>query len=399
MVIDGFILTASGIMLPLLLYLKWDVTALELCPAIAVMSPVFRWLLIYEPGQGYSSIMTVVPDIFFYIAYGIVFYMIYNGHFKGTREIKSIAAAAFFSDLTGNIIEVSIRVYPDLIPFKIIQSLIAIAVIRTFILIGILVLINSYSGFLNRMEHERKYRNLTMLASKLKSEIYFMHRNMDKIESVMNKSFTAYKLSREHSENPGVQELLLDVAKDVHEFKKDYIRVINVVESLYPQVMEISSLTVREIVKLIDIHVKDQYSSTNGRVYINYAVYSDAIIHSHYYFISILNNLIFNAIEASSPDRINYVNLDITEENDDLRIVVADTGTGIDPEHMSCIFNPGFSTKFDEETGDISRGIGLTLVKSLVETNFLGQMNAASRVGEGTTFTLLLPLSVLGGQV
>jgi len=50
------------------------------------------------------------------------------------------------------------------------------------------------------------------------------------------------------------------------------------------------------------------------------------------------------------------------------------------------IYNPGFSTKFDEETGNIERGIGLTLVRDLIKDTFYGNINAKSEIDKGTTF-------------
>ena len=68
-----------------------------------------------------------------------------------------------------------------------------------------------------------------------------------------------------------------------------------------------------------------------------------------------------------------------------VRIEVSDTGTGIPPENLEKIFEPLFTTK--------SRGIGLGLAisKMLVEAND-GRIEVESRVGEGTTFRVVLPI-------
>ena len=54
----------------------------------------------------------------------------------------------------------------------------------------------------------------------------------------------------------------------------------------------------------------------------------------------------------------------------------------------------GFSTKFDPETGNIFRGVGLSGVKEIVETQMNGTIRVESSAGSGTTFTLDLPLEV-----
>lgn len=69
-----------------------------------------------------------------------------------------------------------------------------------------------------------------------------------------------------------------------------------------------------------------------------------------------------------------------------IRLSVADTGTGMDPEALRRIFEPYFSTK---ATGT---GLGLTIAKRNVELNG-GQIYVQSSLGKGTTVTIELPVS------
>jgi signal transduction histidine kinase len=68
------------------------------------------------------------------------------------------------------------------------------------------------------------------------------------------------------------------------------------------------------------------------------------------------------------------------------RIEVADTGRGIRPEDLVKVFEPYFSTK---ETGT---GLGLAIVKKVVDDHG-GTIDVKSKPGEGTKFTITLPLS------
>lgn len=72
---------------------------------------------------------------------------------------------------------------------------------------------------------------------------------------------------------------------------------------------------------------------------------------------------------------------------DFIEISVTDTGVGIAPEHMDKLFQPLFSTK--------SRGIGLGLAfsRKLAEANG-GKIEVESRLGEGTAFTVTMPVEV-----
>ena len=71
-------------------------------------------------------------------------------------------------------------------------------------------------------------------------------------------------------------------------------------------------------------------------------------------------------------------------------IEVEDHGPGIDPEDMEQIFEPGFSTKINYETGEVNRGLGLSLVKDFIELRLGGTIRVTSVPGK-TVFTLTIP--------
>jgi signal transduction histidine kinase len=67
-----------------------------------------------------------------------------------------------------------------------------------------------------------------------------------------------------------------------------------------------------------------------------------------------------------------------------ISIVIADTGTGIKPEHLEKIFNLYFSTK------PKGSGIGLSMVFRTIQMHD-GEIEVQSTVGKGTAFTIFLP--------
>ena len=67
-------------------------------------------------------------------------------------------------------------------------------------------------------------------------------------------------------------------------------------------------------------------------------------------------------------------------------IQVADTGSGIRPEHLERIFDPGFTTK----GVGVGTGLGLSITYRIIE-NHHGSIQVESEPGRGTTFTLRLP--------
>ncbi|MFH1575297.1 MAG: ATP-binding protein, partial [Acidobacteriota bacterium] len=69
-----------------------------------------------------------------------------------------------------------------------------------------------------------------------------------------------------------------------------------------------------------------------------------------------------------------------------VRVRVTDTGCGIPAEHLDNIFEPFFTTK-----GTRGNGLGLAIVWGIIERHG-GHLSVESKIGKGTTFTVLLPV-------
>ncbi|MDD6440788.1 MAG: HAMP domain-containing sensor histidine kinase [bacterium] len=101
----------------------------------------------------------------------------------------------------------------------------------------------------------------------------------------------------------------------------------------------------------------------------------------------ILLNLATNAIHAMKDGGVLSVQFGLsTEDNNKVRLVVADTGGGIPDEVKMKIFQPFFTTK---QAGE-GTGIGLTVVKRLTEEHG-GRVRVKTETGKGTTFILDFP--------
>ena len=103
----------------------------------------------------------------------------------------------------------------------------------------------------------------------------------------------------------------------------------------------------------------------------------------------VLLNIINNAIDALDPGGRITLSTSVAESEKGIRsvnITIKDNGLGIAPDIIQRIFKPFFSTK-----GSKGTGLGLSICKGIMD-NHGGEINLESQLGQGTTFTLSLPV-------
>jgi two-component system sensor histidine kinase HydH len=97
-----------------------------------------------------------------------------------------------------------------------------------------------------------------------------------------------------------------------------------------------------------------------------------------------LLNLYINALQ--SMDDGGHLSIQSAKSTDGrINIQVSDTGAGINPDHVNRIFDPYYTTK------PKGTGLGLAIVHKIVEGHD-GQIKVRSILGQGSTFTISLPV-------
>ncbi|MBA7599431.1 Adaptive-response sensory-kinase SasA [subsurface metagenome] len=100
----------------------------------------------------------------------------------------------------------------------------------------------------------------------------------------------------------------------------------------------------------------------------------------------VCTNLILNAIQAM-PEGGRLTLRTSNDSDNQLKVEIQDTGCGISQENMRKLFTPFFTTKGKEK----GVGLGLAVVYGIVQRH-QGRIEVQSKEGEGTTFTIHLPL-------
>jgi CheY-like chemotaxis protein len=105
---------------------------------------------------------------------------------------------------------------------------------------------------------------------------------------------------------------------------------------------------------------------------------------------SVFNNLLSNACKFTNSGDSIILSLEYNSENNSVEIKLSDTGVGIPKQDLPYIFQRFFQSPANSKGKD-GTGIGLFLVKNYIELHG-GKVNVISEMGEGTTFTVWLPV-------
>lgn len=335
-----------------------------------------------------------LPAFMYYAAYGIII--------DKTSFRKLFYKPVYFiitltmADIISNFFELLMRNQFNTRIFDTIFSTIVLAaILRSCIVLVLFWIIRYYSQFITNEEHQKRYKELLLLTAKLKSEIFFLKKSMQDIESAMAKSYDIYNTIKEN--RPMRQEDLdcimsdsLTLSIDIHEIKKDYNRIVISMEKLMPASEASKTMKISEIFETIGDIFNRYLEVLNKDIRLSFRLKKDYRTDEYFIIMSILNNMIQNSIEAYCRSD-SYIKVKCTEEKNNLVFYIEDNGRGIHEKERELIFEPGFTTKFNFETGQVSTGLGLTHIRML--TAYLGGKILLLDMPKGTTrFRLEFPM-------
>jgi two-component system NtrC family sensor kinase len=100
-------------------------------------------------------------------------------------------------------------------------------------------------------------------------------------------------------------------------------------------------------------------------------------------------NILLNAVDAIGETEGYEKIISVTSEIDDeyVKIIFTDTGSGIAEQNMTKVFEPFFTTKKEGK----GTGLGLWVSYGIIKS-FQGNIKVTSTKGKGTQFTITLPI-------
>ncbi|NYB95547.1 sensor histidine kinase [Clostridium beijerinckii] len=339
-------------------------------------------LLMSSSSYSNDIIMQFMPAAIFYIIYGIL-----GTIFSLTRRNKSIIhlyLSLISFDIICNTAEILVR---NMFSISTIKVIIVTALVRAFIQCSAFLIYKYQKLYIKTLEHQKRYAELNLMVSKIYAEAFYLQKSTNDLNTIMREAYNLYEMNKDKEE---FSVKALSLAQNAHEIRKNNDRVLRGINQLVQNVEKAEYMSMSEIFCIISDNTKRQIDNVNSNIFIKFKLEEDYSIKRYYDIFAILNNLIINAIEACSGDNMINVIGEISQK--ELLLDVSDNGTGIDKDVLPYIFNIGFSTKFNEETGAMSTGIGLCHVKNLLE-NLGGSIEVESDIDRGTKFLVKIPLS------
>ncbi len=325
-----------------------------------------------------------IPGSIYYMAYTTFFHIFRIKLYKDS-PVKTIYLLSII-DSSSNIIEALIR---NNLNASMMRYILIMAISRSVITYIIYYLFRRKELLIRKNEHEKRYNQLNALISNIQAEIFYLSKSTSDIEAVMSKAYTLYENTKGNQE---INHLALDVAREVHEIKKDYQRVVTGFKSYVDNFDFRKTMALKEISSIIESNLNRYIKYQKKEIEVQIKFYTNIQVSNYYYLFTIINNLITNAIDAIDLNGEIYVEAKSIKGN--LVLKVMDNGPGIDSEIKPHIFNPGFTTKYDLESGTQSTGIGLSHVEYIVK-NLNGTVEVESKIDEGTTFIITIPIKEL----
>jgi signal transduction histidine kinase len=188
--------------------------------------------------------------------------------------------------------------------------------------------------------------------------------------------------------NEGLQgdvDTLKTLTKDLHNLIQDLLNVSRIEQGRIK--VEIKEVQVNEVIDNV-IKTFDPQASNKGLKLLPQKGELPVIQTDPDRLRQVIANLVSNSVKYTLEGEVKVTSL---TEKENIKVIVADTGIGIPPDHLNKMFTK-FHRVQDEKTKEVrGTGLGLWIIKQIVEL-LGGQIFIESIYGTGTTITFTLPI-------
>ncbi|MGG1754205.1 sensor histidine kinase [Bacillus pumilus] len=328
-----------------------------------------------------TSFYQQFPSFFFYFTYAFLFFAVRTGRFK-QRSIF-IGIIGLMIELVADFVELFVQflVFDTTMTLSKLSDMFLIAFAHSFVVISFFNMMKLYEAQSREKQIMKQNEHMMMVISNLYEETVHLKKTLKHTEHITQESYRLYRLLHEHEAGKKVSQELLKLAGEIHEVKKDNQRIYAGLSKLISKENMQDYMKAEELVQIV-LRIQEKYALSLGK---------NISFTSVFIFLSLINNLMANAVEAIKDD--GMISLVLKGSHDKIEIRIEDDGPGIPEKMREIVFDPGYTSKFDAY-GTPSTGIGLSYVKELVK-ELGGTIKIEQRETKGTAFQLLLPIQNL----
>ena len=220
-------------------------------------------------------------------------------------------------------------------------------------------------------------------------------------------SYVSHELKTPLASITAYAEMLMDGEADNDETRREFVSVIQSqakrLNRLIEDILNISriesglmpvhkvplslAILVEEQVQMIKSYAEERHVQILGQKPIVY----DQVVADRDMMSLVIVNLLSNAVKYNIPGGSVTVETEVDEIGSLARVSVIDTGVGIPPKEVEHLFEKFYRAPANAHRAE-GTGLGLNLVRQIVETLHGGRVFVQSQVGAGSTFGFELPL-------
>ncbi|MGM0920579.1 MAG: ATP-binding protein [Bacillota bacterium] len=359
---------------------------------------VFRFLLavIISDIPVEEAIYRHLPVFLYYAMYAFIFHItkLNEQHNKPFM----IGLLGVVIEFCASLSEMAIRssLADQIISFHAIKQIIFIAFIRSFFVLGFFNIIKLREAKLAEEEQRRQNEQMLLFISNLHVESVQLKKTMQNAEEITHKCYDFYRRLKSGDSHGHEAQTALQIAGLVHEMKKDNQRIYAGLSKLMDSEKLDDYMSIEQLSNIMIVSNRRYAELLNKHVSFSLHVEGEHPPYQVYMVLSLINNLIGNALEAIEQE--GHVSLYVIRRDRMVEFQVWDNGPGIEQKLKEVIFKEGFTTKYDA-SGNPSTGIGLSYVKQTVD-KLDGHIKLIDSHKE-TIFVIGLPINVMiqKGQV